>query len=189
MNLEKEDIQHLKAGDEKKYREIFNAFYAPLCQYALIYLSHSVIAEEIVHNLFIKLWENKAELEIRTSLKSYLFRSVRNQCLNHIRNQKKRPLYVGSLEEVEDELLEEISIYEEIDMPELKATIKSAIDDLPPKCRQIFLMSRESELTYNQIAEELSVSKKTVENQMGIALKRLKERLSPTLFLFVWYLY
>lgn len=189
MNLEKEDIQQLKAGDEKIYRDIFNAFYAPLCQYALIYLNQTSIAEEVVHNLFIKLWENKADLEIRTSFKSYLFRSVRNQCLNHLRNQKSRAISVDSLEEVEDELLEEISIYEEMDMPELKATIKSAIDDLPPKCRQIFLMSRESELTYTQIAEELSVSKKTVENQMGIALKRLKEKLSPSLFLFIWYLY
>ena len=90
--------------------------------------------------------------------------------------------------ELEGEVLQEISSYEQLDFQQLQAMVKAAIDELPPKCREIFLLSRESELTYAQIAEELLVSRKTVENQMGIALKRLKEKLSPALFLFVWYL-
>lgn len=189
MNIEKEAIQLLRKGDANVYREIFNAFYTPLCQYALIYLDDTVEAEEIVHQFFIKLWEKRTELEIRISLKSYLFQSIRNQCFNHIRDQKRKMHVVDSLEELENELLQEIAVHEEMDLPTLKSEIEKAIQLLPPKCREIFLLSREKELSYREIAEELDVSKKTVENQMGIALKRLKEELSPILFLYIWYLY
>jgi len=181
-------LELLKKGDAKVYKNLFDEFYKPLCQFALIYVNDQSTAEEIVHELFIWLWEKRKGLNIHTSLKSYLFLSVRNRSFNYIRNTKPQFSLDDTFLELEDELLQEISSNEQLDMLQLQEVVKSAIDELPPKCREIFLLSRESELTYAQIAEELSVSKKTVENQMGIALKRLKEKLSPALFLFVWYL-
>ena len=181
-------LELLKKGDAKVYKNVFDTFYEPLCQYALIYVNDTSTAEEIVHELFIWLWEKREGLNIHTSLKSYLFLSVRNRCFNYKRDTKTQPSLDDTFLELEGEVLQEISSYEQLDMLQLQAMVKTAIDELPPKCREIFLLSRQSELTYAQIAEELSVSRKTVENQMGIALKRLKEKLSPALFLFVWYL-
>jgi len=181
-------LELLKKGDTEVYKNLFDEFYEPLCQYALIYLSDSSTAEEVVHELFIWLWEKRESLNIHTSLKSYLFSSVRNRCFNHKRDHKIHTSFDDIFQELEGEVLQDICNHEQLDLLQLQEMLKSAIDELPPKCREIFLLSRESELTYAQIAEELSVSKKTVENQMGIALKRLKEKLSPALFLFVWYL-
>ncbi|MFA8436568.1 MAG: RNA polymerase sigma-70 factor [Marinifilaceae bacterium] len=178
----------LKNGDAKVYKALFDELYEPLCQYALIYVNEESIAEEIVHELFIWLWEKRDRLTIHTSLKSYLFSSVRNRCFNFKRDHKSMTSLDDSFDELEGEVLQEISEYEQLDMDQLQNMVKEAIAELPPKCREIFLLSRESGLSYAEIAEELSVSRKTVENQMGIALKRLKERLSPALFLFVWYL-
>ncbi len=181
-------LDRLKKGDRIVFKNLFDEFYEPLCQYALIYVNDSSTAEEIVHELFIWLWEKRANLNIHTSLKSYLFSSVRNRCFNLKRDRKSQSFIDDVFLELEDEVLHDISHHENLDLEQLQKLVQSAIDELPPKCREIFLLSRESELSYAQIAEELSVSKKTIENQMGIALKRLKEKLSPALFLFVWYL-
>ncbi len=181
-------LELLKKGDATVYKNLFNEFYEPLCQYAMIYLNSQDIAEEIVHELFIWLWEKRSNLNIHTSLKSYLFSSVRNRCFNYKRDNKSQTSLDDVFSELEGEVLQEICDYEQLDFEQLQVLVKSAIEELPTKCREIFLLSRESELTYAQIAEELSVSKKTVENQIGIALKRLKERLSPALFLFICYL-
>ncbi|MBE9468463.1 MAG: sigma-70 family RNA polymerase sigma factor [Bacteroidetes bacterium] len=89
--------------------------------------------------------------------------------------------------ELEKDMLQEMSDFESLDKILVQQKIDEAIENLPPKCKEIFLLSRKNELTYTQIANELDITRKTVENQMGIALKKLRDKLSPILFLFVWY--
>lgn len=181
-------LELLKSGDVKTYKHLFDVLYEPLCQYALLYLNDEPTAEDLVHELFIWIWENPEKLNIQSSLKSYLFSSVRNRCLNYNRDHKKTSALDEVFQEVESELFQELNEFENQDFEQLKVLVNRAIDELPPKCKEIFLLSRESELTYAQIAEELVISKKTVENQMGIALRRLKEKLSPSLFILLWYI-
>lgn len=182
------NIELLQKGDVKTYKHLFDALYEPLCQYAMLYLNDGPTAEDLVHELFIWIWEYPQKLNIKSSLKSYLFASVRNRCLNHNRNKKSISYIDDSLHQIEAEVQHEINEMENMDLEHLKKEIKEAIDALPLKCKEIFLMSRENELSYSQIAEELSISKKTVENQMGIALKRLKQKLSPSLFIMIWFI-
>lgn len=167
-------FQQIKNNDPKAFELLFNNYYVPLCRYCFVFLQDEVHAEEIVQQFFINLWENRATLSINTSIKSYLYKSVRNRCLNFIRNKKTKM-------KVEKELLqktEKSAVPEQIlliELDELQEFIESAIASLPEKCRNIFEMSRSLDLSNKEIASALNLSPKTVENQITIALKKIKK--------------
>ncbi|MCG8412176.1 MAG: RNA polymerase sigma-70 factor [Bacteroidales bacterium] len=177
-------FNRIKAGNIKAYQELFNKYYDILCRYAYLYVPKEDIAKEIVQEFFIKVWEKRSSINIKTSVKAYLFNSVRNASLNYIRTNKRVEFI--QINNIEHEITNEISDIEKLDKEYISEQIAKAINSLPPKCKKIFLLSKESKLTYNEIAKELNISKKTVENQMGIAFKKLKEKLSPLLFLFIY---
>jgi RNA polymerase sigma-70 factor (ECF subfamily) len=180
-------FEAIKKGDEKVYQFVFNELYEDLCKYAFLYVNDESTSKELIQILFIKLWEKRQTINITTSLKSYLFRAARNACLNHIRDYKVIERLDDVCFELENDMLQEMSDFESLDKILVQQKIDEAIESLPPKCKEIFLLSRKNELTYTQIANELDITRKTVENQMGIALKKLRDKLSPILFLFVWY--
>lgn len=180
-------FREIKKGNTKVFQYVFNELFEDLSRYAFLFLKDKDLSKEIVQELFINLWEKRKTLNITGSIKSYLFKACRNSCLNHINRSKKTERLDDIYDILETNILHEFSEFEGMDFEFLKQQIELAVESLPPKCKEIFILSRENNLTYSQISDELQISKKTVENQMGIALKKLKEKLSPILFIFVWY--
>lgn len=171
---EKELFIQLKKGDKIAFEAIFNIYYASLCIYANRMLNDDEKAEEIVQNLFVNLWSKRKNLDVESSLKYYLFRSVRNQCLNQLQHLKIREKYAQKVIENQEIEIHDHDYFIEVD---LAKKIQESIESLPEKRRQIFKLSREEGLKYKEIAEKLNLSVKTVEAQMGLALKQLREKL------------
>jgi RNA polymerase sigma-70 factor, ECF subfamily len=186
MNSDEEKIilKELSNGDAKSLKILFDTFYQSLCNYAFQFLNDYDMAEEVVQNLFVKIWEKRSTLDIETSVKNYLFRSVRNQCINLIQHEKVKQLHAQKIKEAlfTEEASE--SYYMEAEMA---ARIESAIETLPEKRREIFRLSREEGLKYREIAEKLEISIKTVETQMGLALKTLRDKFRNSLLLFIFF--
>ncbi len=183
INSEDRFIQGLKNGDEKVFEELFKAYYAPLCEYCLRYVSDADMAEEIVQDLFFKMWVKRDELNINVSIKSYFYISLRNHALNYINRLKIQDRYNQFVEiRTKNEVDYPIDVLEEKDMERI---MKQAIAMLPEKRREIFEMSRFEELKYSEIAEKLNVSVKTVESQMSKALEHMRKVLAKYLALII----
>ena len=171
---DKELFHKLKEGDEKAFKILFEKFYSSLCLFAKQYLKDHATAEESVQDMFVRIWEKRQNLHIETSVKHYLFRSVRNHCLNQIQHEKIKNQYASKVIESANQEIDSSQFFIEVD---LLKRIENSINSLPPKRQEIFKMSREQGLKYKEIAEELNISVKTVEAQMGLALKYLREEL------------
>ena len=153
--------------------KIFHRFQPVLVSYANQFVHSAEDAREVVQDVFMAVWNNRENLQLDESLKAYLFTATRNKCYNHLR---KRRLDTVEMNETTPEAYEDQQIEGKLQTEELKALIYDEINALPERCRKIFLLSREEDLTNREIAERLDVSVKTVENQMTIALKRLRAR-------------
>ena len=159
--------------------QLFKEHHKTLCNVANNIINDRDASQDIVQDVFIKLWKIRDKIPFSGSVRSYLIRATVNTSLNYIEKHKRSQL-------VENEQLEMNSftgqlVDDELDGKELQRKIKEALDKLPPKCKAIFVLSRYEGLKYKQIAEHLEISVKTVENQMGIALTRLKKDLLPYL--------
>jgi RNA polymerase sigma-70 factor (ECF subfamily) len=173
-----EDIalfERIQKNDLPAYEIIFKRYYGELYRFAFSYLREATIAEEIAQEVFLYIWEKRKKITIQTTLKTYLYSAVKNKCLNYIRLELPRQQSTADISEVVIGISEKH--HDEGENERLKKYIQTAINNLPTKCRQIFMLSRNAGMTYDEIAEELNLSKKTVENQMGIALKKLRESL------------
>ena len=185
--IEKEALIAIQQGDEQSFERLFRTFYTRLCAYARGMLTDLDEAEEIVQTLFCRLWEQRATLEVTTSVQAYLFRAVRNACLNQIKKVQIRDAYKAmNLEEINQnpELQPDHATADD-----LRERIERAIAELPEQCRLIFKMSRFEELKYREIADSLGISIKTVENQMGKALKVLRFKLADFLTIIMLFLF
>lgn len=180
---EQEIVGAIRVGDERIFEEIFRKYYQSLSNYANSILKEMDESEEIVQNLFLGIWEKRADLEITVSLKSYLYRAVHNHCLNRIKHLKVREEYQQYATNFYDVSHESVS--NTVMKNELEQKIESAIEKLPEQCRIVFSMSRFEELKYHEIAEKLAISPKTVENHIGKALKLLRIELSEYLPLMI----
>ena len=167
-----------KQSFELLFRENFTA----LAGFARKYVKDLDTAKEIAHDVFINLWEKRNEIDSGKPLRSYLFTSVRNRCLNYIRDQKKFDKTEDIAENPGYSQLAEDN--DPVEIMELEERINLAIDSLPEKCREIFVMNRFRDLKYAEIAKELDISVKTVEAQMSRALKTLREKLAE--YMPVW---
>jgi RNA polymerase sigma-70 factor, ECF subfamily len=174
----------IRQGNERVYEGVFRKHYQALCNYACGILKDMDDAEEVVQSIFLKFWEQREGIEISVSLKSYLYRAVHNTCLNrlkHLKIQETYRQYAGDyLENTFD------SATDVMDKNELENRIAEAIDKLPEQCKLIFKMSRFEELKYQEIADKLGLSVKTIENQIGKALKIMRTELAdylPIVFL------
>jgi len=180
---EQEIIGAIREGNERIFEETFRKYYQSLCNYANSILKEMEEAEEVVQNLFLSIWEKRNDLEINISLKSYLYRAVHNHCLNRIKHLKVREEYQQYAVNFYDASYESVS--QTVMKNELETKIEEAIRKLPEQCRLIFRMSRFEELKYHEIAEQLELSPKTVENQIGKALKILRVELAEYLPLII----
>lgn len=160
---------------KEEYRKVFEEYYNPLCNFAYKYVNSSDTAEDVVQEVFVQIWQKRASIELTSGIKSYLFQSTRNKAIELIRRKKLQAAYVD--EEIhKGETSYELE--EEADDYMLKEQLNKSIRQLPPKCQKIFVLSKFNGLTYSEIAEELNLSVKTVENQIGRGLKLLREMLT-----------
>jgi RNA polymerase sigma-70 factor (family 1) len=161
-----------RLDDQQAYKELFTSLYSYLFQFARTIVKSKESAEEVVSDVFIKVWERRKELEKIDNLKVYLYVSTRNIAFNYLDKQKR--VYTNSIDDFEAEFT---SIYFDPEQllvtADMLALIQKAIDQLPPKCKMVFKLVKEDGLKYREVAEVLSISIKTVENQLAIALQKI----------------
>lgn len=174
-------IENIAAEDVVAFESLFKTHYAKLCFYANSIIGDLDVAKEIVADLFTEIWAKRNEIEFNVAIKSYLYKSVYNRCLNHLRHSKIKNIYVEYLLKNESNNLFSQEPSYAYDEKEISKEITNAIDRLPEKCKAIFLLSRMQNKKYHEIAAILELSPKTVENQMSIALKKLREMLKHLL--------
>jgi RNA polymerase sigma-70 factor, ECF subfamily len=168
-------LEAIRKSDETAFEMIFRKYYQTLCRYANSFLSDKVEAEEVVQSSFLNFWEKRSSLIITTSLKAYLYQTVRNRCLNVIKHDKVKQQHLQH--ETVMGINHHEGTSESILSNELEQKIYLAMQVLPEQCRLVFKLSRFEELKYQEIADQLNISVKTVENQIGKALKIMREQL------------
>ncbi len=181
MQLDIYLFNKMKEGDQQAFNFIFTKHYSDLVNFAMVYLKEISEAEEIVQNVFLKLWEEREEIDIHSSLKSYLMNCIKNRCLDYFRHQRIIEKYNDRISKSQEQYIEEADRY--LMLSELEKQINSAIDLLPSTCKHIFNMSRIEGKKNREIAEELNISIKTVEANIGRALKTLRINLVDYLVL------
>ncbi|WP_207515772.1 RNA polymerase sigma-70 factor [Longitalea luteola] len=156
----------------RRFQETFYKYYEPLCKYAFTIVKEPHSCEDIVQETFLRVWEKKQNLIGSEELTWYLYTAVRNNCLSF--QEKKQKTILGEFntpDGIETPIERPVPATHETDFDTL---LKHALGHLPPKCREVFVLSRVSNLTYKQISDSLGISIKTVENQMGKALRILR---------------
>jgi RNA polymerase sigma-70 factor (ECF subfamily) len=175
---DRELIEQLQRGSHDAFDAIFRTYYARMVGAAEALLGERAAAEEAAQEVMLELWRRSASITIETALGAYLFRAVRNRALNQIRHARTR-------RQAEPLLGAETSAAPHADarvrQRELNVALQAAIEELPPRCREVFELSRAQGLRYAEIADALGISVKTVEAQMGKALRILRDRLSDWL--------
>ena len=186
MDNDAAGIAFTNAGNPALFEDIFKTHFSGLHAYAYSVVKDAAAAEEIVQNVFYKLWERKNNVKIEQSVAAYLYRAVYNDSLNYLRHNKVKAAhqtYTTRNTEEGNHATDPASLRE------LQQKIDTSINELPEQCRTIFQMSRFEDLTYRSIADKLGISVKTVENQMGKALRVLRTKLIDylpvLLFLFI----
>jgi RNA polymerase sigma-70 factor, ECF subfamily len=167
-------LEAIKRDDNVAYEMVFREYYRPMTAYAFRFLNNLPESENIVQEVFLRLWQKRREIMITSSLQNYLFRSVKNQCINYIDHEKIKSGYQDMVINHETNRIEYSEFFLEFG---LKRRIETAIAALPEKRQEIFRLARENGLKYREIADRLKISVKTVETQMTLSIKQLRESL------------
>lgn len=181
--IEQQFINQLKSGNNNAYRRLYKDHYNVLCHVAYRYVQDFDMAENIVEDVIVHLWEKREQLNICISIRSYLLAAVRNHCLNYLEQRERQQESYFSHLSVEE--LREVTIQIDSHLPleeaELVRLISDAIDRLPEENRQVFLLSRQQEMSYQQIAQRLGISVNTVKYHIKQSLVHLRKDLGPYL--------
>lgn len=176
-------LYRIKSGNKKAFDELFLMYYKSLCRFSLTFVGSADDSEDVVQKFFVRLWENRKKVEVPENTKAFLFKSVYFESMKFLRHKNTKAKYLSeyfTFHELTEENKEDFSAF----LPYLHR----AIDKLPEKCRQIFILNKMEGLTQKEIAEYLGISVKTVENQVAIAISKLREELKPYLNLLPIYL-
>src|SRR6266545_605005 len=175
-------VARLRAGEEAAFEQVFRRYYNPLCVFVTRYVGAPDLAEELVESVFARIWEQRLGWDVRGSLTAYLYAAVRHRALDHRRHEaiegrmrerthREGPVPgMGQAQSGSEQLCE---------ANELEAAVRAAIERLPERCRMVFTLRWQHQLSYAEIAETLGIATKTVETQMNRALKALREPLRP----------
>ena len=166
-------LQRLRANDREALRLLFQEHYASVCKAIFRYVKERATIEDLAQDVFMKIWEKRQSINVNTSFDAYLYRMAVNESISYLRKQQrqnqKKEAYPLAFTAIDSPSTEDQYLHTELDQ-----RIKHAINSLPPRCQVIFKLSRYEELSYREIAEKLELSIKTVENQMGKALRILR---------------
>ena len=170
-------VESIKKGDQKSFEFLFNSYYSGLCKYARNIVQNETIAEDLVMDIFARIWEIPEKFVISSSISGYLYQSVHNHCINYLTRKHKQ------FSELNTETIEKLNILIPPDLTsdplngmhvtELSNRIEESIELLPAECRRIFIMSRNEELSHKEIADKLGISQNTVKVQIYRALQKL----------------
>jgi RNA polymerase sigma-70 factor (ECF subfamily) len=181
--IDREIIRRIQENDESFLELVYQEYYTPLCNYAFIFLKSRELAEDIVHETIIKVWENRNSIRIMGSFRAYLYRAVHNNCINAL---KETEVFRRLHKKIADQTFHRNALItknldpdflQELYVSDFEADFKEAFQKLPAQCREIFMLSRFEYLSYQEIAEKLNLSVNTVKTQMKRAIARLKESL------------
>jgi RNA polymerase sigma-70 factor (ECF subfamily) len=175
MSKDSEIAGRIRKGDKAEFESLFRSSYVSLVKYARTLIKDQDTAEEIVQDLFVRLWQEKEKIKIESSLNGYLFRAVHNKCLHYIEHLKVVERHAETITTGQADPSDDPS--EILHYKDLQIKIAGILERLPERCGKIFCMSRFEGLKYSEIAEKLSVSVKTVEASMGLALKEFRKEL------------
>lgn len=176
IDIDRELFAKISNGDESAFRQLFMKYFARLCAFVQTITRREEEVQDVVQKVFVNLWEKRKLIRITQSVIAYLMTSCRNEAFSHIRMSKTRDKY--ETQYVRD--YREAEAYEmKVSSVDVGKLVNQAIEGLPDKCRRIYTMSKKEGLSYGEIADFLNISEKTVENQIGIALKKLREALKP----------
>lgn len=153
--------------DREVFEEHFRKYFEPLTRYAYLYVKDREQSKEIVQNVFVSLWEKRISLKITSGLTVYLFQTVKNKSLNYLRDSKK----VSFVTEFPEKVVQDEEIVQLHSLQE----IHRHVNNLPARCREVFILKRIHGLSYKQIGMQMNISEKSVENQMTIAFKKLRK--------------
>ena len=171
-------IRGVQDGEERAFEDMFRAYYPRLCRFAAEYVESETRARDLVQDVFLRIWERRAEWTVRRSLKAYLYRAVRNRALNAVRKRDTRHEVEDDLKYTTDGRTRGAAV-EAVHAGGLSEDVEAAIQALPERRRTAFLLHRRHGLTYREIANAMDIAPKTVENQIGRALKALRDELAP----------
>lgn len=179
----------IRIGNLNTFEELFNNYYNYLCFVAFGFVKEKYIAEEIVSDVFFTLWKKRDTIQINTSISAYLIRSVKNRCINYRQQCKSEQRFNQAI----TEKMNQYSSYDEYPIRgllinELSALIFKSIDNLPEQCRQTFLLSRDKNMKYEEIAQQLNISINTVKTQMKIALSKLRVSLKDYMVIIFFFI-
>ncbi len=177
--------RNIKTREEQTFELIFRKYYVRLCGFANKFIGDTAESEEIVQEAFLKIWEKRDRINLDGDMRPYLFKSVQNLCYNFVEHQKVADKYYQVIEEAYKNQKGDYHSFESVIYSELQDKVEETIGSLPQKCREIFRLSRKDGLKYNEIAEKLQISVKTVEAQMSRALATLRKELSDYLVLVI----
>lgn len=171
-------LDQFRAGDEAALHSIFRKYYAYLFHIARQMVRDTDTAKDMVQEVFVRIWQKHETLHVTATLKGYLQRAVVNQCISYLRSKR-----AFDSDEVLIATPDHIAVdaYQQVEFDSLEGVVRAAIDQLPQQCALIFRLSRFNELSYQEIADQLGIAPKTVENQIGKALKILRKNLEPYL--------
>ena len=171
-------VERVKTGDESAFKMLFDMYNTRLCLWAYKITNDHEAAKDIVQNFFIRYWNKKEILDFSPSFASYAYRSIYNSSLNYLRDHEK---YVYDITQIN---IPENNSDEEIDDPELHGQLMRAIDELPDKCRKIFMMVAFERRKYSEVADHFGISANTVKVQVSKAYHILRKKISIFFFLF-----
>jgi RNA polymerase sigma-70 factor (ECF subfamily) len=186
-------VEKIRGGDIGEFERLFHSYYKQLCAYSAQITKNDLEAEDITSNMFAKLWEKREELDIKTSVESYMYSAVYRQSLNYLKHIQVEEQYwdVAQYQLKNIDLLSAEDSYNPLTAIITKETgenIKKAINSLPPQCRQIFIFNKIEELSYNEIAEKLDISINTVRTQLTRAIHKMRDNLSRYILVLICFL-
>lgn len=172
-------LRRICRGDEEAFEALFLAYYTDLCRFAARYVSSSDVVEDLIQDIFLSVWKRRETLDPQQNIRAYLYKATRNEAFKHLNRKRVRKRYRDR--RAGEELPVRAGPEEAFRHRELEVAVQEALDALPERRCHIFVLSRQHGLTYAEIADLLDISIKTVETQMGRALRMLEKHLSKFL--------
>lgn len=169
-------MENIRRGDKRAFEILFKKYYLSLTRFAWRYVKSKAISEDLVQELFTSLWEKREELNVNGSMRPYLYKSVRNLSLNHLKHQKVQNRYDSKWMDLKE--FPEIQFEEKYREQQIRDAITKAVEELPTRSKMTYKLHRYDGLKYEEIAEVMGISVKTVESQMTRTLKILREQLA-----------
>jgi RNA polymerase sigma-70 factor (ECF subfamily) len=174
-------VQRVRHGDSPAFEGLFLAYYERLVRFVYGYVKTRSAAEEVVQDVFFNIWSHHERWEVQGAVRTYLYAAARNRALNRLRRSDLEQRWAESVADDEDVVAVVPRVpqaNERVELVELDAAIRHAIDQLPPRCRETFVLSRQHHLSYEQIAQVMEISVKTVQEQIARALRSLRTSLA-----------